>query len=132
MGKTWLKIGSHVQLKSDVSSDGKIITSHGKGNWTVAWEHSGVQSKHHSKGLKQWTFSAPLSDSSESENEEGSGDEDSDTGVPAPLSVEVHEQRKKDFEKIAKSLEGKTVTVTLLRMLESQFSSLIWIHVSGR
>ena len=86
MGKTWLKIGSHVQLKSDVSSDGKIITSHGKGNWTVAWEHSGVQSKHHSKGLKQWTFSAPLSDSSESENEEGSGDEDSDTGVP-PAAV---------------------------------------------
>ena len=64
----------------------------------VAWEHSGVQSKHHSKGLKQ------LTDSSESEIEERSGDEDIDTGVPAPPSVEVHEQRKKDFEKIAKSL----------------------------
>ncbi len=46
MGKPWLKIGSRVHLKSDVSSDGKIITSHGKGNWTVAWEHSGVQSCH--------------------------------------------------------------------------------------
>ena len=63
MGKRWLKIGSRVQLKSDESSDGKIIASHGKGNWTVAWEHSEAQSRHHSRGLKEWTFAAPLSDS---------------------------------------------------------------------
>jgi hypothetical protein len=113
MGKTWLKIGARVQLKGDDSSDGKISSSHGKGFWTVNWEHSGKQSRHHSKGLKQWTFAAPLSDSSESENDD-SGEEDGETGAPVPQSVEVHEQRMKNFEKIRTSLVGKTVEVTIL------------------
>lgn len=119
MGKTWLKIGSRVQLKSDVSSDGRITASHGKGNWTVAWEHSGAEGKHHSRGLKQWTFAAPLSDSSDSENEESSGDEESETEGLDPKGAEIHEQKKNAFDKIAKSLEGNTVEVTSLIITSS-------------
>lgn len=114
MGKSWLKIGSRVQLKSDVSSDGKIIASHGHGNWTVGWEHSAAESRHHSRSLKEWTFAGPLSDSSDSDNDESSGEEEHEAGAPGPGGVNEHEQRKQKFEKIANSLVGKTVTVTIL------------------
>jgi|LauGreDrversion4_1035100.scaffolds.fasta_scaffold283465_2 hypothetical protein len=120
MGKTWLKIGAHVQLKNDVASDGKITSCHGKGNWTVAWDHNGTQSKHHSKGLKQWTFAAPASDSDDEDGDEDideDGEEDGETGAPVPQTAEVHEQRKKDFVKFAKSQEGRIVRVIYLFML---------------
>ena len=111
MGKRWLKIGSRVQLKSDESSDGKIIASHGKGNWTVAWEHSEAQSRHHSRGLKEWTFAAPLSDSSDSDDAEISGGDDSENEAldPQDAGAEKSEQKKNAFDKSAKSLEGKKV-----------------------
>ncbi len=112
MGKTWLKIGARVQLKTDESSDGKIISSHGKGYWTVAWEQNAAQSRHHSKGLKQWAFVAPQSDSSDSDSDESGGEENDETG-PISEGAETYERKVKEFERTAKSLVGKSVTVAI-------------------
>lgn len=56
MTKSWLKIGSRVQLKHDDSSDGKIVAKLGKGHWTIEWVGKADRSDHHSRGLKSWTF----------------------------------------------------------------------------
>ena len=85
------------------------------------WEHNGTTSKHHSKVLKQWAFAVPLSDSSDSDASESGGEEDGETGAPIPQSAEVHAQRKKDFDKIAKSLEGTTVTVSILVIITTRY-----------
>jgi hypothetical protein len=116
MGRSCLKIGAYVQLKNYVASDGTIVSCHGKGNWAVAGDHNGTQSKHHSRGLKQWTFAARASDSEDGdgdEDDEEDGEEDGETGAPVPQSEEVHEQRRKDFVKFAKTQEGRVVRVIM-------------------
>jgi hypothetical protein len=60
---------------------------------------------------------------SDSDDEDGDedidedGEEDGETGAPVPQTGEVHEQRKKDFVKFAKSQEGRIVRVIYLFML---------------
>ena len=72
--------------------------------------------KHHSRGLKEWAFATPLSDSSDSDDAEISGWEDSENEAldPQDAGAEKYEQKKNAFDKIAKSLEGKTVEVTII------------------
>lgn len=97
MKRTWLKIGAYVQLKNDVASDGKIVSCHGKGNWTVAWDHNGTQSKHRSKELKQNSFAEPSSESQVDKDGRESVEVDGETVAPFPYIKEIHKQCTKNI-----------------------------------
>ena len=116
--KERIKVGSRVQLKNDLTSDGVVSTKNaGRGHWAVTWSEGkfeGTITDQSSKSLRCWQLDLATIIESESSDEE-----DDDDVVEAPDAAEApapavdHAANKRKFIAHAKSLEGKIVKVKL-------------------
>ena len=97
-----------MQLKTVKTSGGVVADAVGKGHWKVRWDEGrlkGQTTDQSSKSLRLWELDLVAVDV------ESSGSSDSEDEVPTTAGDE-HAERKRKFEVVAKSLEGKSVQVS--------------------
>lgn len=109
--KMRIKKGARVQLKSEQASDGLVVDVVGKAKWKVKWSDGSLKGQttdQSSKSLRLWQVDLSAVEV-ESSCSSDSGD---DAPAPdAPGADDEYKDRKRKFEAVAKSLEGKSVQV---------------------
>ena len=109
--KERIKVGTRVQLKNDLTSDGRVIDKNaGRGHWKVLWSHGklkGTDTDQSSKSLRAWQLDLSGVDSGSG----SSSDDEEDDSPDAPAPGVDHAGLKRKFEAVAKGLVGNTVEV---------------------
>ena len=120
-------VGARVQLKNDLTTDGKVQSVAGKAKWAVRWDEGplkGTVVAQSSKSLRLWQVDLSAFDAGEA----GGSDSSEEEGAEEPAPEVDHPERKRKFEVYAKTLEGKTVKVRpFKRVLALRTSGLTMI-----